>query len=71
MYLKSAKVKLDLTKLRIDLLKRANNHVKEICAITFCYANVNCRVRVNFHDEKQDIFFSTFQELCDIIDCEV
>ena len=70
--LKSAKVKLDLTKSRFDLLKRANNHVKEIRAINFCYADVNCRLRVKFHDEKQeDIFFSTFQELCDIIDCEV
>ena len=25
-----------------DLLKRANNHVKEIHAINFCYADVNC-----------------------------
>ena len=37
----------------------------------FCYADVNCRLREKFHDEKQEhIFFSTFEELCDIIDCE-
>ena len=43
-----------------------------MCAINFCYGNVNCRFRVKFHDEKQeDIFFSTFEELCDIIDSEV
>ena len=39
--LKSAKVKLDLMKSRFDLLKRANNHVKEIRATDFCYADVN------------------------------
>ena len=50
----------------------AYNDVKEIRAINFCCADVNCRLRVKFHDEKQeDIFFSTFQELCDIIDCEL
>ena len=70
--LKSAKVKIDLTKSRFDLLKRANNHVKEMLAINFCYAVVDCRLRVKFHDEKQeDIFFSTFEELCDIVDSEV
>ena len=70
--LKSLKVKLDLTKSRFDLLKRANNNVKEIPDINFCYADVNCRLRVKFHDEKQaDIFFSTFEELCDIVDSEV
>ena len=70
--LKSAKVKLDLTKSRFDLLKRANNHVKEIRAINFCHADRNCPLGVKFHDEKkQDFFSSTVQELCDITDCEV
>ena len=44
--LKSAKVTPDLTKARFDLLKRANNHVNEIRAINFCYADINCRLRV-------------------------
>ena len=66
------KVKLDLTKSRFNLLKKANNHVKEIPAISFCYADVNCRLRIKFHDAKQeDIFFSTFDELCDIVDSEI
>ena len=70
--LKNPKVKLDLTKSKSDLLKRANNHEKEIRAINFCYADVKCCLRVKLHDEKQeDVLFSTFQELCDIIDCEV
>ena len=42
--LKKAKVKLDLTKSRFDLLKRANNHVKKVRAINFCCADVNCRL---------------------------
>ena len=66
------KVKLDLTKSRLNLLKKANYHVKEIPAIRFCYADVNCCPRVKFHDAKQDdIFFSTFGELRDIVDSEI
>ena len=66
------KVKLDLAKSRFNLLKKANNHVKEIPAISFCYADVNCRLRIKFHDAKQeDIFFSTFDELRDIVDSEI
>ena len=33
------KVKLDLTKSRFSPLKKANNHVKEIPAISFCHAD--------------------------------
>ena len=66
------KVKLDLTKSRFNLLKKANDHVKEILARSFCYADANCRLRVKFHDPKQeDIFFSTFDELRDIVDSEI
>ena len=43
--LKSTKVKLDLTQSRSDLIKKANNHVKEIRAVNFCYADENCRLR--------------------------
>ena len=36
-----------------------------------CDADVNGRLRVKFHDAKQeDIFFSTFDELRDIVDSE-
>ena len=65
-------VKLDLTKSRFILLRKANDHVKEIPAIRFCYADVNCHLQVKFHDAKQeDIFFSTFDELRDIVDSEI
>ena len=64
-------MKLDLTKSRFNLLKKAIDHVKEIPSISFCYADINCRLRVKFHDTKQeDIFFSTFDELRGIVDSE-
>ena len=65
-------MKIDLTKSRFILLKKASDHVKEIPVISFCYADVNCRVGAKFHDAKQeDIFFSTFDELRDIVDSEI
>lgn len=65
-------MKLDLTKSKINLLKKANHQVKEIPAIRFCYADVDCHLRVKFHDANQeDIFFSTFDELWDIVDSEI
>ena len=65
-------MKLDLTKSRFNLLKKANDHVKEIAAIRFCYADVNCHLRVKLHDAKhEDVFFSSFDELRDIVDSEI
>ena len=66
------KVKLDLTKSRFALLKKANNHVKEVPTIKLCYADVNCCVKVKFNNESQkDQFFSSFHDLCDTVDIEV
>ena len=69
---RGVKIKLDLTKSRYNLLKTANDHVKEVPSIKFCYANINCRLNVKFNDENQkDIFFSSFDELRDIADMEI
>ena len=69
---RGVKIKLDLTKSNYNLLKRANDHVKEVLSIKFCYADINCRLKVKFNDEKQkDIFFSSFDELRDIVDMEI
>ena len=71
---RGVRIKLDLTKSRYDLLKRANGHVKELQlpSIKFCCANVNCRLKVRFNDENQkDIFFSFFDDLRDIVDMEI
>ena len=69
---RGVRIKLDLTKSRYNLLKRANDHVKEVPSIIFCYADINCRLKVKFNDENQkDIFFSSFDELRDIVDMEI
>ena len=69
---RGVKIKLDLTKSRFNLLKRANDHVKEVPSIKFCYADINCRLKVKFNDENQkDIFFSSFDELRDIVDMKI
>ena len=52
------RIKLDLTKSRYGLLKRANDHVKEVPSIKFCYADINCHLK--------DIFFSSFDNLLGI-----
>ena len=52
--LKGIKVRLDLTKSRYDLLSNANNHVKEIPTIRFCYVDVNRRL-ISSMDELRDI----------------
>ena len=66
------KMKLNLTKSRFNLLKKASNYVKEIPPISFFYADANCHFRVKFHVvNQQDIFFSTFGGLRDIVDSEI
>ena len=66
------RAKFDLTKSRYDLLKRANDHVKEVPSIKFCYTDVNCRLKVKFNDENQkDKFFFSFYDLQDIADTEI
>ena len=65
-------IKFDLTKSRYDLLKRANDHVKEVPSIKFCYADINSRLKIKFNDENQkDIFFSSFDDFRDIVDMDI
>ena len=49
---RGVRIKLDLTKSRYNLLKRAHDHVKEVPSIKFCYADMNCRLKVKFNDEN-------------------
>ena len=65
---RGVRIKLDLTKSRYDLLKRPNDHEKEVPSIKFCYVDINCRLKVKFNDENQKgIFFSSFDDLRDIL----
>ena len=58
------RIKLDLTKSRYDLSK--------IPAIKFCYADINCLLKVKFNDENQkDIFYSSINDLRDTADMEI
>ena len=68
---RGVRIKLDLTKSRYDLLKRANDHVKEVSSIKFCYADVKCRLKVKLNENQKDIFFSSFNDLRDIVDMEI
>ena len=52
------KVKLDLTKSRFNLLKKTEDNLKEIPTISFCYADVNCRLGVKFRDAGRYLFFN-------------
>ena len=64
---RGVRIKLDLTKSRYGLLKRAKDHVKEVTSIKFCYADINCHPKVKFNTENQkNIFFSSFDNLLDI-----
>ena len=44
------KVRVDLTKERHSLLKSANNLVKDVGRILFCYADINCRLKIKWKD---------------------
>ena len=69
---KGGRTKLDLTSSRYDLLKRANDHVKQVPSIKFCFADINYCLKVKLNDENQeDIFFSSFDDLWGIVDMEV
>ena len=69
---RGVRIKLDLTKSRYNLLKRANDHVKEVPSIKSCYADVNCCLKVKLNDENQNgIFFSSLDDLRDILDMEI
>ena len=65
-------MKLELIKSGFTQLKKTNDHMKEIQTTNFHTADVNCRLRVKLHDvNQQDIIFSTFDELRDIVDSKI
>ena len=69
---RGVRIKLDLTETRYDLLKRANDHAKEVSSIKFCNADIDCCMKVKFNNENQkDILFSSFDNLWDIVDMEI
>ena len=62
------RVKLDLTKSRYTLLIDANKVVKKNPDIKFCYANINCWVKIKWVNESiDDKLFSSMDELQEIL----
>ena len=62
------RVKLDLTKSRYTLLIDANKVVKQNPDIKFCYADINCRLKLKWVNESIDNkFFSNMDELQEIL----
>ena len=70
--LKGEKVRLGLTKSRYDLLINPKIYVKEIATIRFCYVNVKCRLKIKFiGEDKDDVFFSSMDELRNMSEMEI
>ena len=58
------KVRLDLTKRRHDLLSDASKLVANNNQVLFCFADINCRLKVKWADDSRgDNFFTTLDEL--------
>ena len=59
---------VDLTKKRHSLLKNANDLVRNRDEVLFCYADINCRLKLKCADQsKQDKSFSSLDELNEIL----
>ena len=57
-----------LTKKRHSLLRKANDLVSNRDEVLFCYADINCRLKIKWADQsKQDQFFSSLDELNQIL----
>ena len=49
-------VHVDLAKSRLDLLMKANKHVKDISNVNFAYSDINCRLKVQFKNRREEFF---------------
>ena len=53
----TAQVRLDPTKWQYDILKARNKYIKSIGhAAKFCYADINCRMKIKWTDISEDFF---------------
>ena len=58
------KVHVDLTEKRCNLLKSGSNLVNDVDRILFCYADINCRLKIKLKDEpREDDFFTSIDDL--------
>ena len=67
--IKDVRLKVDLTKKRLTLLVKANEYVKSIPKVKFCYADINCRLKIKWEvSGTSDPFFSSLDQLKLIIE---
>ena len=60
---------VDLTKKRHSLLRKVNDLVRNRDEVLFCFADINCRLKLKWADQsKQDKFFLSLDELNEILD---
>ena len=64
---KGYKIRLDLTKRRYLMLLEANKLASDNQNANFCYADVNCRLKIRWNDNQED-FFDTLEDLRDLLD---
>ena len=59
---------VDLTKKCHSLLRKANDLVRNRDEVLFCYANVNCRLKLKWAGQsEQDKFFSSLDGFNEIL----
>ena len=61
------KIRLDLTKRHYLMLSEANKLASDNQNANFCYADVNCRLKIRWNDNQED-FFDTLEDLRDLLD---
>ena len=54
----AVRVKLDLTKKRYKTLMSAHELVKDDARVNYCYVDINCRLKIKFHDKSEQFFNS-------------
>ena len=65
---RGVKVRIDLTKSRHSLLTEANKFIADDSQVKFCYADINCRLKIKWANERfDDSFFSSMDELKEML----
>ena len=64
---KGYKIRLGLTKRHYLMLSEANKLASDNQDANFCYANLNCRLKIRWNDSQED-FFDTLEDLRDLLD---
>ena len=69
---KNVRIKVGLAKKRFTLLLSANECVRNMSFIKFCCADINCRLKIKWHDKnREDAFFKNMEYLQCLIEKHV